>query len=871
MGTNIFRAAIGVFAMAAAMAAPAAADPGEPRPTWIPNGRVNAAAVSGSTLYIGGQFDRVGPYTGGAIRTNPATGELRPQWPDVSGSVAAATPDGNGGWFLGGFFDAVGGVPVRNAAHVRADGTVDPDWNPEIDSYVSAVAVTHTTVYVGGGFTKVDDAAQRGLVALDRTTGERIPALVGVTGNVQALALGGPGAAPVLYVGGSFNNAGGTARSGLAAYSPATNQPTAWNPSVDGTVVDIDPTPAGVYIAGAFDKIGAASRNDAGFVDGATGLAGAWDPKIDWNGNVTSIDLAPNGDVYVGGAYGLVNKGLPTQEGRVGVASFNASTGVVTSWKPVLNEAVHDLEVVGGTVYLTGSFNLVQGTPRQGAAAVDAGTATVTDWDPGIHSYGANVLVSDGTDVLVGGFFQTAGGVRRNGLAAIDLNTGEPTAFDSKITNGEVLSIAVGPDAVWAGGFLPQIAGVAAQTDIAKFDPATGQRLEFSQDTDAQVRSIVVDGENVYAAGNFTKVGTTIRNGAAAFRDVPGTGGALLPWAPDANGAVNSLARASDGRIYLGGEFTTLKGGTVARNYLAAVDGVGTGTPTAWNPDANAKARSVSVAGSTILAGGEFTMVNATTPRRGAATFDNDTGAVGGWNGGLNGNVHAIAAKGDDIYSGGAFTQAGTVARDNLAAFTGGGGLLPWAPQPLASLGPVPVRSITAGSEGWFVVAGEFRIGRGDGRTANVAVWKPRTPAPPAGPGGGEPGSGGAGGGGGGGVAPTAEADRRTPVISRLAVSRKKFRVGRPPRRGTTLSLTLDEPARVTFEVLTVTKKQGRKRVVARGSFVKTLPSGASKLKWDGKVSRRKLKQGAYILRVRARDAAGNTSKPRTLNLRIVR
>jgi hypothetical protein len=881
VGTNIFRKVIGTFALAAALvpAAPAAADPGEPSPTWIPNGKVTATAISGSTLYVGGEFDRVGPYTGGSIRTNPLTGDLRTPWPEVSGSVTAATPDGNGGWYLGGSFDAVGGIPVRNVAHVNPDGSVEAAFDPVTDAHVTSIAVTATTVYVGGNFTKVDDAPQRGVAAIDRATGERMPALGGVSGDVQSLAIGGPAADPVLYVGGFFTTAGGAPRVGLAAYSVKTNEITAWNPTVSGTVVDIDPTPTGVYIAGSFDKVGAATRTGAAFVDGTTALAGAWDPRIAWNGNVFAIEAGPNGDVVVAGAAGLVNKGLPTERGRRGVASFSASTGVVTSWAPTIDESVIDLELVGGTAYVTGAFSTVQGKPRQGAAAIDTTSAALTDWDPGIHGNGANVLTSDGTDVVVGGFFDTAGGVPRRGLAAIDLTTGRPTGFNANIDNGRVLSLTVGSGAVWAGGSFTQIAGAPAQTDIAKFDPTTGQRLEFTQQTDGQVRSLVVDGADVYAAGNFTKVGTITRTGAAAFRDVPGTAGALLPWAPDTNAAVNSIARAPDGRIYLGGEFTALKGGTVPRRYLAAVDGVGAGTPTTWNPDVNAKVHAVSLTGDTILAAGEFTMVNGATPRRGAATFDNGTGAVGGWNGGLNGNVRAIAAKGEDIYAGGVFTQAGTTARSNVAGFSAGGGLLPWSPRPAASVDPVPVQSITTGGEGWFAVAGQFRIGLGDGRTANLAVWKPRTVPPgPMGPdggaggpggGGGGGGAGGSGGGPGGGVGPTAERDRRAPVLSRLGVNRKKFRVGRPPRRGTTFTLTLDEPGRVTFELVNV--RPGRKAAKAPGSFSKTLKMGRSKVAWDGKIRRRALRPGRYKVRVTVRDAAGNTSRPRTVNLRIVR
>jgi hypothetical protein len=50
-------------------AGPAAADPtSSPSPAWIPDGEVNAVAVSGSTAYIGGEFGHLAPLTGGGPR-----------------------------------------------------------------------------------------------------------------------------------------------------------------------------------------------------------------------------------------------------------------------------------------------------------------------------------------------------------------------------------------------------------------------------------------------------------------------------------------------------------------------------------------------------------------------------------------------------------------------------------------------------------------------------------------------------------------------------------------------------------------------------------------------------------------------------------
>ena len=69
---------------------------------WGTNGRVDAIARSGNTIYIGGLFTQVGPNTGSAVLLNGADGKIAgsPQL-QVVGPVHAIVPDGKGGWYMG--------------------------------------------------------------------------------------------------------------------------------------------------------------------------------------------------------------------------------------------------------------------------------------------------------------------------------------------------------------------------------------------------------------------------------------------------------------------------------------------------------------------------------------------------------------------------------------------------------------------------------------------------------------------------------------------------------------------------------------------------------------------------------------------------
>ena len=105
---------------------------------WVTNGDVYAVVRSGGTIYIGGAFGQVGPATGGGVPLDAATGAPIPAFPKVVGWVSAVLSDRAGGWYIGGRFTSVGGVPRSNLAHVTSDLHVSA-WNPGAESVATGV------------------------------------------------------------------------------------------------------------------------------------------------------------------------------------------------------------------------------------------------------------------------------------------------------------------------------------------------------------------------------------------------------------------------------------------------------------------------------------------------------------------------------------------------------------------------------------------------------------------------------------------------------------------------------------------------------------------------------------------------------------
>ncbi len=153
---------------------------------------------------------------------------------------------------------------------------------------------------------------------------------------------------------------------------------------------------------------------------------------------------------------------------------------------------------------------------------------------------------------------------------------------------------------------------------------------------------------------------------------------ALDGFEPNANDQVHVVVVQSDGKILVGGDFTTLsfnRGPAVTRNRLARLNPDGT-LDAAFNPNANGQVSSITVQGDgKILAGGNFTNIGGQT-RNYIARLDATTGAADSFNPNANGTIYSIAIQADGkILAGGMFTSIGGEPRNHIARLDATAGL----------------------------------------------------------------------------------------------------------------------------------------------------------------------------------------------------
>src|ERR1700682_6061320 len=159
-------------------------------------------------------------------------------------------------------------------------------------------------------------------------------------------------------------------------------------------------------------------------------------------------------------------------------------------------------------------------------------------------------------------------------------------------------------------------------------------------------------------------VGLALAGGAAAVRGQS----ALDGFDPNANGTVRVVVVQPDGKILIGGDFTTLSpngGAAVTRNRIARLNPDGT-LDTAFNPNANGIVYSIAVqADGKILAGGAFTSIGG-QPRNRIARLDATTGLADSFDPNANNDVLSIAVQADGkILAGGQFNNIRGQARNS--------------------------------------------------------------------------------------------------------------------------------------------------------------------------------------------------------------
>ena len=396
------------------------------------------------------------------------------------------------------------------------------------------------------------------------------------------------------------------------------------------------------------------------------------------------------------------------------VTQFNTNIGTGANGSFVWTVAVQS----DGKILIGGDFTSYAGTGQVNRIArlnADGTLDTAFQTNTGTGADGSVYAVATQSDgkILVGGAFAftTFNGTTVNRIARLSADGVLDTTFDTNTgtgADGSVYAVATQSDGkIVFGGQFTTFNGTTVNY-IARLSSAGVLDTTFDTNTgtgaNGDVRAIAVQSDDkIVFGGQFTTFnGTTVNLIArlsadgvldTTFDTNTGTG---------ANSDVASLAVQSDGKIVLGGSFTTFNGTTVNRIARLNSDGsLDTTFTTNTGTGANSDVVSLAVqSDGKIVLGGAFTTFNGTTVNRIVrlnsdgtldTAFTTDTGT------GADGTVRAIAVRNPEnsIILGGSFTSFNTVSINRLY------GLVPTGEKTFYAYFPTVLPNVTYGLSGF--------------------------------------------------------------------------------------------------------------------------------------------------------------------------
>lgn len=284
-----------------------------------------------------------------------------------------------------------------------------------------------------------------------------------------------------------------------------------------------------------------------------------------------------------------------------------------------------------GKLIIGGSFTSIQGVPRQHLARLNADGTLDTGFEVSPNNWVLGLSVQPDGKILVWGFFTEiqhqgdSSPTERSHIARLNQDGSIDGSFDPK-ADDYVFSVAIQNDGsiILCGRFTSLQPNGAptpvSRKHIARVDEDGFLDASYNPNPNNWVRCLVPQGDGkVLIGGDFTSLqpngtGGTISRRRIARLHPDGT--VDSGFDPNANGVVWAIAQEPDGDILLGGGFTTLQPNgaptSVERRRLARVDSDGE-LDAGFEPSVDQTVRNIVVlTDGRILVGGHFTLFRPT-------------------------------------------------------------------------------------------------------------------------------------------------------------------------------------------------------------------------------------------------------------------
>lgn len=509
--------------------------------------------------------------------------------------------------YIGGEFAYINGKFKPYMGCLHTTDTSKSTWNAAPNQFVNTLALKGDTLYMGGNFTKIGTTNVSFLAAVSRSAQS-----VHTSWNPNVQASASDGVANILldggtlYVTGGFIKVNGQNRNTLAALEANTGALKNFNTSSITTgarVNTIGMWKNRLVCIGIITDYTTNPSRYIGVYDTATGAEIT--TQINASFNINTVVGTKNNILFIGGLFQLSGG-----EVRRSIALLNRTTGKVYPWHADIDEEVFDFDVADGKIYYVGFFNNVKGKSRNYIAASYLANDSLLSWNPNLDQYTQRIHIANGRAYIGGGPFTKVNSASRKYFTYID--TGSATAasfqpFSSLTSFINISSIHSYNNKVYVAGRFNSTTGYSRDY-LASFDASTDALQAFDAKLSngaaiTQVDQIFNSGNAVYFGGQFAKADTVQAHG---FLRANGNTATIDKWAPNSNDIAVPMAQNGDDVYFsLGKSLLNNK----CRCFISAID-TGVKKLSPWHPQIELAPVSVGFGKDKIYLGGEFATFN---------------------------------------------------------------------------------------------------------------------------------------------------------------------------------------------------------------------------------------------------------------------
>ena len=546
-------------------------------------------------------------------------------------------PDGK--IIVGGFFTAYNGINRNYITRLNSDGSLDTTFNPGLganNNVNSLVLLPDGKIILVGSFTSYNGIARNRIVRInsDGSLDATFDPGLGANNFIFAIKIQSDSK---IIIGGNFTSYNGISKNYIARLN------------IDGTL-------------------------DTTFTQGTA-----------TNSSIYCVDIQSDGKIIIGGAFTSYNGIVRNYIAKLNTngtldTSFNIESGPLNG---TITTAISFVSIQqDGKIIITGLLNSYNGIARKGIARLNLDGTLDLFFDPGLgtnNNVSSTTVQSDGKIIIVGSF-TTYNGKNKFGINRLEINGDSDSSFNPGLGSESTIrktflessgKIIIGGDFTsYNGEPINKFARLNVDGGVdATFVTGTGPDNSVSFIDELSNGKFII-------AGDFSSYnGIPIKKIARLNTD--GTLDTTFNTGTATNNGIFSMGLQTDGKILIGGFFNSYNG--IASNRIARLntDGsldssfnVGTG------PNSSITAIVIQADGKVII-GGEFTSFNGIGVNRIARlNIDGTLDTTFNVGTGLNNIVYSLLLQADGkIIASGAFDNFNQINRKNIARLNSDGTL----------------------------------------------------------------------------------------------------------------------------------------------------------------------------------------------------